>query len=74
MKKTLSLAFFAAVCAAGSAFAGKMKADADPQWLLNDDTIVTGTTTQIKLLYCPGPNNVICAVSLDGKSTIVRKT
>jgi hypothetical protein len=72
MKKTLSLAFFAALCAAGSAFAGKL--DADPQWMLNDDTIVTGTSTQIKVLYCPGPNNVQCAVSLDGNVTIVRKT
>jgi hypothetical protein len=72
MKKTLSLAFFAALCAAGTAFANKL--DEDTQWMLNDDTIVTGTSTRIKTLYCPGPNNVQCAVSLDGNVTIVRKT
>lgn len=72
MKKTLSLAFFAALCAVGTAVAGKM--DEDPQWLLNDDTIVTGTSSRIKVLYCPGPNNLICAISLDGNTYIVRKT
>jgi hypothetical protein len=72
MKKTLSLAFFAAVLAAGSAFAGKIKAD--PEWLLWNDVIITGTSAQIKLYYCTGPNNNLCAVSLDGNATIIRRT
>ncbi|MBW8687558.1 hypothetical protein [Chitinophaga rhizophila] len=72
MKKTLTLAFFAAVCAAGTAVAGKMQQDT--QWLLNDDSIVTGTSAQIKILYCIGANNVQCAVSLTGITTIIRKS
>ncbi|TWV99191.1 hypothetical protein [Chitinophaga pinensis] len=72
MKKTLSLAFFAALCAAGTAFAGKLKEDT--QWLLNDDTVVTGTSQEVKVLYCGGANAIQCAVSLTGPTTIIRKS
>lgn len=72
MKKTLSLAFFAALCAVGTAFAGKLQEDT--QWLLNDDSVVYGTVAQVKILYCTGANNVQCAVSLTGTTTIIRKS
>ena len=72
MKKTLSLAFFAALCAVGTAFASKL--EEDTQWLLNDDTVVTGTIQQIKVLYCGAANNIQCAVSLTGPTTIIRKS
>jgi len=71
MKKTLSLAFLAALCAIGTAFASKIKAD--PQWILNDDTIVTGPSATIKILYCPGANVLQCAINMDGSGTIIRK-
>jgi len=72
MKKTLSLAFLAALCAIGTAFASKI-VDVDPDWMLNDDTIVTGTAARIKTLYCPGANVIQCAVNMDGTGTIIRK-
>ncbi|ACU62986.1 hypothetical protein [Chitinophaga pinensis] len=72
MKKTLSLAFFAALCAAGTAFAGKLQADTE--WLLNDGSVVTGTSTEVKIIYCGAANTVQCAVSLTGPTTIIRKS
>jgi hypothetical protein len=72
MKKTLSLAFFAALCAAGTAFASKLQEDT--QWLLNDDSVVTGTAAEVKIRYCAGGNNVQCAVSLTGTTTIIRRS
>jgi hypothetical protein len=72
MKKTLTLAFFAAVCAAGTVVAAKIQGD--PEWALNDNTKVTGTATFVKNTYCPGANSFQCAVNLDGSGQIIRKS
>jgi hypothetical protein len=71
MKKTLSLVFVACLLAAGAAVAGKMKAASTTQWVLNDNTIVQGSATDIKILYCTGANDVQCAVQLDKPTNVV---
>ena len=70
MKKTLSITFIAAVVAVGSAFAGKLK-EADIQWMLNDNTIVTGDKSFIKLIYCSGANDVQCAIDINNGFNII---
>ena len=71
MKKTLSITFLAAVLAAGTAFAGKLHSTT--QWLLNDDSIVTGLASDIKGVYCAGANNVQCAIQIDKPTNLIRR-
>lgn len=71
MKKTLSITFAAALLAAGTAFAGKL--NVATEWLLNDDTIVTGTASQIKNSFCTGANTVQCAVQIDQPTNLIKR-
>ncbi|HJT73356.1 MAG TPA: hypothetical protein VJ720_05035 [Chitinophaga sp.] len=73
MKKTLSLGFLAAVLAVGTAVAGKMRNE-DPHWLMNDNSIVTGTANYIKTFYCAGANNIQCAVQIEDPFVVIRKS
>lgn len=75
MKRSLSIVFAAAILAAATAFAGKAHSSAKSEtvWLLNDNNKVTGFQSDIKVIYCSGPNDVQCAVNLSNPFNVIYK-
>lgn len=71
MKKMLSITFLAALLAVGSAFAGKMTRATE--WMLNDNSLVYGLPSDIKIVYCSGANNVQCAIMTEQPNTLIRR-
>jgi len=71
MKKMLSITFLAALLAVGSAFAGKVTRATE--WMLNDNTMVYGVQSDIKLIYCSGANNIQCAIMTDQPYILIRR-
>jgi len=77
MKRSISVVSIAALFAVLSAFAGKV--DRQIQWW-NVDHPYQGTpgiyqlsATQVKMLYCPGANNVECAYLVNSMGTTIKK-
>jgi hypothetical protein len=74
MKKLLSVAALAAVFALGSAFTKT----GEQWWSVNNPRtgspgIYNLTMTQVKLIYCPGVDNVECAYLISNPVYIVKK-
>ena len=74
MKKLLSVATIAVVFALGSAFTKT----GEQWWNVNNPRVGTPaitwlTMTQVKLIYCPGVDNVECASLISSPIMIVKK-
>jgi len=75
MKKLLSVAAIAALFAVGSAFTAK---EQSAWWNVNNPRqntpgIVNMVMSQVKLIYCPGVDNVECAYLISNPVMIVKK-
>jgi len=75
MKKLLSVAAIAVVFALGSAFTAK---DQTAWWNVNNPRtgspgIYNLSMVQVKLIYCPGVDNVECASLISNPIMIVKK-
>lgn len=68
MKKTLSIAFIAALLAVSTAFASYKRVTT---WVFYEGSTRTGLAADIKNYYCPGANRQMCAVDVDNGYNII---
>jgi len=76
MKRSISFVAIAALFAVGSAFTSKFQTV--QQWNVDHPEagqpgIYWSTADQIKMIYCPGVNNVECAYLVGSPITIIKK-
>jgi len=77
MKKSISVVAIAALLAVGTAFTSKSQAG--DWWNVTNPIagkspgIYFGTTDQIKNIYCPGLNNLVCAYLISNTGVIVKR-
>jgi hypothetical protein len=68
MKKTLSIAFIAALLAVGTAFASHR---VETTWIFYEGSVRTGFASDIKNIYCNGANRQLCAVDANNGANII---
>ena len=77
MKKSISLVAIVALLAVGTAFT--TRSQAGDWWNITNPIPgrpagpFFGTVDQVKNIYCPGVNNVVCAYLVSNPSVIVKR-